>query len=160
MSNLSHAADSIKSMAAKFKGFLEVADALDKIGSIEQAERDAIIAKDKAYKDLEEGKMALAELQGDYEAADKKLIEIQKACVAKEEAAKAKAIDIVSEANKTAEQIIKNAEFKKTEFDKYVAQKNDALNLINSEISQKKAEYDNIVEKIKEVKAKLSAFVG
>lgn len=160
MSNLSKAADDLKNFANKFKAILEVSAALEEIGSIEQAKRDADIAKEQAYKAVSDVKAkhveALAHLEkikGDIDTAKGTHVKV-------EDWSKAKAIEIVGDANKTAAKIIQDAEYKKTQFDKFVADKNDELNQINSDIASKQSEFNEITKQIKDVKAKLAHFVG
>ena len=65
MSELINVADQVRAGAKRLEWVLQLADALERVGSLEQAEKEAKKATEKAKKDLEKAKSDLAK------AADK-----------------------------------------------------------------------------------------
>lgn len=157
MSNFSKSADDIKSIAAKFKGFLELADALDKIGSVEQAARDAETKKNFCY---EQAAVASEEL----EKAKKKLESAEAGIFA----ANAKAKEIENNAFKKAEEIYSDALDKiqaiqdeaskkhKALDDKFLAAVNEH-NSVVSEIVAKKEELEKLKSELQQIKSKFAS---
>jgi len=160
MSNLIKAAEDIRSLAKRFAPIFAVADALEKIGSIEQAERDAVIRKDAAYAEEEKAKAVLAAkheqlkaVELDIEAAKQKAEEI----VSK---AHAKAEEIVALSHEKSDAIVKDAKSQKEIIEKAIDSHRVKFQDLTVLIEQKKAELDKINLELEKMKAKIAAFVG
>jgi len=160
VSNLSKVAEDVKGLAKKFQSILELAAALDGIGSIEQATRDAESAKMKAYNEMELAKFSLSDAKKDLAKAEEAI-----------KAADAKAYDIASKANEKAAEIlaeavsVSNKKIQEGDKKKLVldAQFNDAckeLASLQAEIAGKKNELEDVKAQINSIKSKLQAFVG
>lgn len=160
MSNTMKASEDIKFLASKFKEILEVAEVLGRIGSLEQAERDAGIRKDAAYKAADE---ATATLKGRLDelsmhegfVEDKKYLasKIEKDAAVKAsslvDAAIAKANDIVSKANNSKDLIVKEAQ-----------ELSDKNNSLKKSLADGNAQLGFINDQIAEAKRKIAAFGG
>jgi len=159
MKNLSKAGEDLKSLANRLKAIVEVADALEAIGSIEQAERSALAQKDKAYS-------AAAEAE--------KACEIQKGLLAKaKEAVEAehnKAKDLNERARFVSDGLLENARGKAAVIVKDADAKSDAiaasvkaakaeLFMIIADCENAKEDLAKFKSELEEVKKKLSAFI-
>lgn len=109
MSNAMKAADDLKSIAARFRGIIEIAGVLEKIGSLEQAEREAHSRKESADKAASEAKkkaevaeQALARYEKEF--SDARLLSQQIISNAKQDA-----IGIFEKANAKADEIEQKA---------------------------------------------------
>lgn len=159
MSNLIKVAEDVKGLAKKFQGILNLAQALEEIGSLEQAARDAVIAKDKNYEEVEKSKAAVEESKKDLLKA---LSEI--------EFAENKAKDIVNVAYEKATKIVSDAHEEslkaKAEIEKnkkiidenFVAAGKELLAL-ESDVLVKKQELNALKKEVEEVKQKFAALL-
>ena len=159
MSKLIKVAEDVKGLAKRFQGFFDLAQALEEIGSLEQAAKDAIIAKDKNYEEVEKSKVAVEESKKDLLKA---LSEI--------EFAENKAKDIVSVAYEKATKIVSDAHEEslkaKAEIEKnkkiidlnFVAAGKELLAL-DSEVLAKKQELNALKKEVEEVKQKFAALL-
>lgn len=159
MSNTSKAAEDIKGLAKKFSGFLEVASVLEKIGSLEQAERDANSRKEKAYKEAEEAqsmsekqKIELAKAVAEVEVMKNKSLEL-------EQFGNKRFSDIVKDAKEKSEQIINEANANKAIIVNEIELEVIKHNKIKEDIEKAKVELASIESQIKEMKNKIAAFV-
>jgi hypothetical protein len=173
MSELIYAADAIRASIRQSKALLEYADVLEKVGSIEQAEKEAILATNNAKKDFNETAEQLSlmkELLANAVNSSKKekssleesLNEMKAAADAEIQALKAKA---KQQANKTildaevkADSIVDGAQTKLVEIQNALAttkeelqktieikqRAEDDLAAINSKIEQAKALVSNV----------------
>lgn len=159
MSKLIKVAEDVKGLAKRFQGFFDLAQALEEIGSLEQAAKDAIIAKDKNYEEVEKSKVAVEESKKDLLKA---LSEI--------EFAENKAKDIVSAAYDKSTKIISDAHEKSLKADadiekrqklideKFVAAGKELVSL-ESEVLAKKQELSALKKEVEEVKQKFAALL-
>lgn len=68
MSNLIHAAESIKLLATQYQHMIEAAEALNRIGSLENAEKEAKQAIDSTRKELEKTKVNLVLAKDEFQS--------------------------------------------------------------------------------------------
>lgn len=155
-----HAADQIKSLAAKFKGLFVLAEELEKIGSLDQAARDAQIRKEKAYADADKAMKEYEHNKIALEKAKAEIVEVEE---------KAKSIE--ASANKKASELIASAQEKikllQSAFDEKSLERNNKLSELHAharnleaEIQLKKSELASLQKEIAGVKAKVAALAG
>jgi len=159
MSNAMKAADDIKSLASKFRAVLEVASVLEKIGSLDQATRDAESRKNKAYDDEKKALLLCMDLDG------KVALKQEAIKVAEEQAdyivvkAKQKAAEIFEEAQaKKVAESAKAAEAK-AYADACVVAKKAELESVSKLIAEKQVELEAVTSQIDSVKSKLALFL-
>lgn len=158
--SLIQAAEDIKSLAAKFKSIISVSEALEKVGSIEQAEHEALARKQKAYAAADEAIKALSARKADLEEFEKQCALKHKeheAVVAQQES---KAAAIVDEATKRSLSIFSAAKLEKASLEMKNAAARKELLAIQADVDAKAKELSVLQGNLKEVKAKISAFVG
>ena len=157
MSNPMKAAEDLKVLANRFRSILEVADVLEKIGSLEQAERDAASRKDRAYAEEKKAHLLLLDLDGKVALKQEaiKLAEEQaEEVVAK---AKEKAQAVYAEmAEKNAAHLKQISELKLSA-DAAIIAKRLELDDVKSQVQAKKVELEEVSSQIAAVKSKLSS---
>lgn len=157
MSNAMKAADDLKSIAKRFQGIMEVAQILEKIGSLEQAERDAVARKEAAYAEEKKAQLLILDLDGKI-AVKQEAIKI----------AESQADHIVVKAKEKAQQVynelaeknaasLKQANEIKVLAEAAVSAKRVEVEELNKLISAKKLELEDVSSQIAAVKSKLSA---
>lgn len=159
MTNLIKVAEDVKILAKRFEGFFELAKALEEIGSIEQAGREAVIAKDKNYEEVAKVKLALEESKKDFSKA---LSEI--------EFAENKAKDILNKAHEKATLIISEANEKSLKFEAEIEKTKKIIDenfiaagkelvALESDVLVKKQELNALKKEVEEVKQKFAALL-
>lgn len=108
MSQFNDAAAAIRRAAKQFEQFSVAADILDKIGNLDNAEKEAKAAVSKAVKERDDALAALSDAKSEVSDAKKKADEVQSN-------AESKADEIVDTANKSADAIISLAKDKANE---------------------------------------------
>ena len=132
--SLSKAADDIKSFAKRIKPILELAEVLEKLGSIDNA---AFESKSRCEKALAEEKDALKLLNKKYEEVARAHSEI--------EAAKHKAGNLVSEAKAKSDEMLKYAEVKGEEI---IAKANSFKSKVMSEAQAEQTKVEELKKDI------------
>lgn len=159
MSNAMKAAEDIKQLARKFKPLFDAAEALEQIGSLEQAKRDAEIAKDKSYKEVELIKADIQALGFDFEKAQVRVAEAGEKAEQVEKRAYEKAQIILGEAEKKASDIVYSAQKQVRVFEGEKASLEQEVKSAKLEVLEKKKELQSIIDQIAEMKSKIAAFV-
>ena len=157
MSNAMKAADDLKSIAKRFQGIMEVAQILEKLGSLEQAERDAVVRKDAAYAEEKKAQLLILELDGKVamkQEAIKKAEELAEGIVLK---AKEKAQQVYNELAEKNAAALKQSNEIKVLAEAAVSAKRVEVEDLNKQIAAKKLELEDVSSQIAAVKAKLSA---
>lgn len=157
MGSPSQAAAEIKSIAARLRGFIEVADTLDKLGNLDQAVRDAETRKNAAYKDAEKVVAALKTKNDELAKADAEV----KASVEKVRetvlTAEATAATIIAEAKEKAQELVRRAHEDVKNAEKQRASLVTEMAAMNDKTITKSNELAQINRQIQETKAKLAA---
>jgi chromosome segregation ATPase len=160
MSQFTKAADDIKSVANKLRGFLEIADALEKIGNIEHAAKSAEAVKEKANAEALAAKAQAAEAAKKLDAV---LVDVN---VAKEMAAeieqnaKAKSAELLDEAKAKVLQVEADIENQKLQAKHAQVSAVKELSDLNEQIISKKNELSDIKSQIALIKQKIQNVVG
>lgn len=160
MGNSIKIAEDLRALANKFKSIVEVSELLTSLGSIEQAEREAIVRKDAAYKAAEEAQAKLAALdedlvlaQGEVSKADEQANELHRSSLDK-------AAQVVAKAHEDAKEIKFGAESAKAQIQNQTNEAKRELKVVFDQIKSKKDELASIEDQVAETKAKISAFIG
>lgn len=159
MSHYSKIADEVKVLAKRFQGILELSKALEEIGTVENAAKEALMLKDKARVELDKAKAELVSAQN---ALESKKEEVK--------AAELKVGDVLDLAHKKAQVIIEAAKEKAAEvevaiekrkslFDEKFVAAGRELSGLDVELSSKKFELEALKKEVESVKSKFSALL-
>lgn len=159
MSNAQEAAENIKSLANKFKSLFQAAEELEKIGSLEQAARDAEIRKDAAYKEADQAQAELKFLKNVINERELAVHDLEKSMDQMEVNANAKASQICSDGQAKADEILNVANQRKSMIEGEIKSARQELDRVKNEISMKNEELIHFNKEIAAMKAKVSAFV-
>lgn len=151
MSNpYSEGVDAIRRMAVTYKNIVGVADALEKVGSIEQAMQEAIAARDKAQAErdmllalnFEQAEVANQEIASATAKAQKILSDAQEQSAAEADllvsSAHTEANRIVTDANQTAINTLAKMAVERSDMDNAIAVLTDHKNALNNDVNELK----------------------
>lgn len=156
MSNAMKAADDIKSLASRFRSVLEVAEVLEKIGSLEQAVRDAESKKKAAYADAEKAVSLLNDKAEELEKANAEIGKAKEASASIVAQANQKAGVIIAEAEVKAGEIISKANSDKAVVEEAIKSLNAKSVSLSGEISKQESHLADIKKHIQDAKSKIS----
>jgi len=159
MSDLIKAADDIRIFAAKVKGFVSVAEAIEKIGSFDQAAKDAEARKNKAYEAEVKAVKSLEVAEADLKLAHGKIAEAEEKSALIEQTAHARANTIIAEAHAKSDAVLAEGVAKKAKLASDVIEARAELGDLMDKIEQAKADLQVIKAQKEEVKKQLSAFL-
>lgn len=159
MSNPTKAAEDLKGFANRFRAILEVADLLEKLGSLQQAERDAVIKKDAAYAAADAAVAKLSGLQAQIASLERALEEAQAKGKVMEQGAQFKAQQILAAAEAEAKEVIAAATKHRVEVDAAAKEALKELALVNSAVATKREEQAQVEKEVSALKAKIAALV-
>ena len=157
--NTSQAAQEIKLIAGKFKGIIALAEALEKIGSIENSEKEARGRVVKAQKEEAEAREKVKAVQADLKGALDSIQEARVKALERIENAKVDASDIIAKAQVTAMEIVEAAEDHRDEMSRQVKESNKKLEKIQADVHAKELELETVQKQIDAAHSKISAFV-
>lgn len=169
------ASDSIKTIANRFKGIIELATALEEIGSVDQAakeanadlekarkERDAFVAKFDAEMTAAKGELALSQAAADKVLSDakKEAAELKQKTLA---AAEKKAASIVESAQSTSDRIMSELAASKAaglaeiaKINATISSDSIALDELKKAKAEAQAQYDKLDKALSALKAKFA----
>lgn len=159
MSNAKQAADQIKSFAGRLKGFLEAADYLDKIGDIEQLEKESILRKDQAIKAEAEAKFNLSVQEKAIQAQEARMKNLVAEGEKEIDAGRKKNEAAISESRNEAERIVSEAKSKKASLEKEIAESKQILAKIKEEVEYRTEELKGVRNEITKAKEQIAAFL-
>lgn len=159
MSTPQKACEDIKNLAQRFKGFIEVGELLEKIGNIEQAERDAVSRMNQAYLAAEEADKAKVLAEEDLRIAKSKIEHAKAEALKIEQAAYDQRLETLKSAAERGQEIVKEAEAKKSAILSEIAGHRSGLEQVQIQIVESRKELDDLKAKIEEVKSKFSALL-
>jgi len=159
MSEIKKAVDAVKKHARTMQAYIDLANAIEGIGSIEQAERDANRRKDEAYKIADKAVEAKNKAILELKDLEERIRERNKICDG-----------LIDEAEKKAQSIIDRAEtdyvgkMKKVESEKkivasQIADAQEELRSVHREIATKRKEYEGLEKKFSDLKRKLEGIL-
>lgn len=173
--SLNAAADAIRASIRQYKQLAEYADAIERIGSLEQAEKDAKAAADVARAELAGVQKSLSDAKDKLKAA-KDMIEAEAAARAQLAAesirrAQEEAVAIKERAKTDAEVILINATARgasdKALLDAKISEVSASLNRKNAELAEVAAlrddaqkELDRLNARIDDAKARIAAILA
>jgi len=160
MSDILKASHDLQVLAAKFRAILEVSEALGRIGSLEEAERNALTRKMQAREDETKATAAMGVAQMALENVLKSV-----------EATKASATSIVAEANRQANQtrgqatldgevIVAEANRKKSDVAQEIETLRQSKEAVLRDLETKQKELSAITSQIAETKARIAQLAG
>lgn len=148
MSKYLVAADAIKKMAIQYKNIVAVAEALEMVGSVENAEKEARSATKDAQLERDQALNQLAKAKEQVSAA-------KQTVVALEQAAKDSAASIVEQANQAADKIKADAYAKATAMvDDAAIKANDQASSFNGQLAVLQGKVDALTIEVAEIGAK------
>ena len=160
MSNATKAAEDILSFASRIRSFLDVAEFLKGLGSLEQAESELKIkvksANEEALKAIGDAagkKLIVAKLDEEIEYARKSAEEI----VAN---AKSRAMSIVDEGGVEANKIVRGASDKKSLIENQIKDLDAKLYDVKNAIAAQESILRAVTSKIEEAKAKVASLLS
>lgn len=156
MSNVMKAADDLKSLAARFRPFLEVAAVLEKIGSLEQAVRDAEIKKASAQKEAEKVEAQVSFAREELAKVKSEVSEVKATSNGILDNARADAGVIIKEAREEVLTIMRNAEEVKASSDANVSANRITINAQSQEIKRLEGQLAEIRNHIQEAKRRIT----
>lgn len=149
------AADDIISFANKLKPLFSAAEELQKLGSLAQAERELQQRKEAAESECGAAEGKLKAIEGQVDAAQKRLVEKQKDLDGLVEAANKNAAKIEADARERAREILADAMEKKAEADGLLKDAHKKVQALDNELSLKGAELGKVRAQIDGVKVQL-----
>lgn len=150
MSNFTQAADDIRTMANRYRNIIQLADALEDLGSIEQATKEAVATRNKAQADrdrvmqqgMEEAEKVAQELAAAQAKAKQILADADEKASAKADelvaAAHAEAERVTSAANQTAIDTMARLGVQRSDMDNAIAVLTDHKNALNNDVNELK----------------------
>lgn len=157
MSQVQKAADDIKSFVSRIRGFIEVADTLEKIGSIEQAEREAKAKADAARSDAASAVSDLAQKQEKVSKIDEEIAYAKKSAEEIVANANKRAMSMVDEAGTRAQEIVRDASGHKDAIVKEISDLGVKRGELSAFIAEKEKELAAVVNKIAEAREKVAS---
>lgn len=151
MNQFNEAAEAIRSIAAKMRGFEIAATALDSVGSLDQAAKEAQKARDQYVKEAEKAKAQLTKVQAD-------LLEVEKAKAELMDSTRSAADALIADAEKKAEAVILAADAKcKEAKEAYNASLKASIDEAKAEVAKQKSRAEKAKDKADELDAEISA---
>jgi len=151
--------EDINSLLEKVQPLFEISAALEEIGSLDQAKSDALAAKEKAYKELEDVKSNYDSKVAELVDADSKLVSSSMQLKAVQESEQALRKDIQDRcAALQAEEEAKIEEFRARARDEVLKQMK-ILEINKKAIEDSRKELKESQDQVLEMKSKLAAFI-
>lgn len=157
--NFIQVSEDLKSLANKFRNIVAVAEMCEKIGSLEQSEKEALGRKEAAQK-------AEAEAMGKFDSAQAKIDaamkDVANANSKKGEIENATQVNVqkmVQEAEGKASKIIQEAKAAHADVMKKYKEASNAVEDMKAQVVSKREELAQIQKQMNDVKSKISAFV-
>jgi len=141
MSSHTVAVESIRVLAARLEGITHVANTLERIGSLEDAEREAKARRDSANAEAAQAEAALLQAQESIQTIQANYVKALRAV----DDGQATAQKIIEEAQNTAAQIIADANAKVIPVNTAVRAAQDELQALSSKIEAFKAERNRLL---------------
>jgi chromosome segregation ATPase len=160
MSDVQKAAHDFRALAAKFRIFLEVADTLERIGSLEEAERSAIKRKDSAVALETEAKASLAKVHHDLDNRKQGVKEAKEQAEVIISDAHIKAEAIRSGAKLDASVTIDAVGHEKSKVEEQVNNLRSELTRVQSQLDLKRKELEAITKQINNTRERIAALAG
>lgn len=154
-----NAVEELRSFSNKFKNIISVSEFLEKIGSLDQAEKDAIIRKDVAYQAEAEAKVKLSVAQNKIDVA---LAEVAKANAEKDrlvDLGNQKSKEMIEDAQKRSAALIKEATDKLKLAHEEASKVKKQADEVSAQIQLKRDEYFGLQKQLEGLKAKISDFI-
>lgn len=160
MSDISTASNELKNFLNKFKGLQLVSDAMEKISSLDQAEKESIIRKEKANAEERNALIALEQTKKSLDVAEQMIQNAQVKAVEIEEAAREKAAVFSEKCKAKGEEILAEYVEKKNKIQNEILKLSNELSLVSSELASEKDRLKEAQESLAKVKQHLSKILS
>lgn len=157
MSQVLKAADDIKSFASRIRGFLEVAETLERIGNLEQAQSEAQSKTNAVLKNVESIEALITEKKELISKLDSQLEEAKKMADGIISEAKKRAVEIFNEAGIKSNDVVRAASDKKSSIEQDIVSASEKLADIVLKIAEHETILGTVFGKIEEAKEKVSS---
>lgn len=157
MSQILKAVDDIKSLASRFRGFLEVAETLEKIGNLQQLESEATDKTARAQKDAAAADATIEQKKGIVSKLDEEIEYARKSAEEIIANAKQRAMTIVDEAGVQGNELLRVVSAKKAAFESELGALRDKMGFVEGAIKEKEAILAGVLSKIDEAKERVSS---
>lgn len=159
MSDLIKVAEDVKGLAKKFRGILELADALEEIGKLEQAAKEAQNLKQIAHDELNKIKESIEASKKDLEAAELSVSYANAKADKIVEAAHAKGSDIINQAVLKSNDVAWGIEKNKRSMDEKFISAGKELASIETDVVLKKQELEAVKKELEAVKQRFASLL-
>lgn len=159
MSYAAAAAEDIKSIVNRFKGFQALQEKLEAIGNMEQVAKEAEEAKNASLKAMEEVKKQQLALETVFIGVKRKLDEAEDKLSDAEYNAKAKAEAIINDAKDRGARMLREAQQKTEEVIKARTDIKNELQNIANQCDEKRAELEQIKGQISDMRSRMVQFI-
>lgn len=159
MSDARKAAEDLKLFANRIRPLLDVADALERIGGLEQAERESESRADKAKTAAADAQKLLDKKNAELEEVKVEITKTQDNIIVMENKAQDKCDEILRIADEKAVNIIKSANEQKKNIENQIIEKRGQVAQLQEAIDAKKEELTKINNEIEAAKEKIASFV-
>lgn len=154
-----NAAEELKALGNKFKAIVSVGEFLEKVGSLDQAAKDAETRKKLAYEAEEIAKAKQVEAEKSLDEANKKISDVKAKGDELIDLSNKKALDLIEAAKKKADVIIAEAKAKDAKAVEALSDSQKKVADMASEVASKNDELKSLQKQIDELKSKIAAFV-
>ncbi len=159
-SKLKDTAATVRSVARTFQAVIDMADALDAAGDLDQAGLDAQKRLDAVNADISKANNWLGDLNAKINAAQKELENVNDDVLGARAKADKEAADIMVKMKADADALLTKSSAKVTAMEKKADEAQECLDDINVDITGKQAELRTLNDNITRTKAQLRALVN
>ena len=160
MGELQNATDQARRLAKDFKAFILVVEAADRLGGIEQGEREAVSRREAANKAADQAEKSAREAQEALKAEKAKVDVVAQKNLASLDAALKDAEGVVAKANVKADEIVKAAVERKAALEALIGTLQGKLTDLGKQLDSRNADLIAVEKKIAGLKAMASGIVG
>ena len=160
MGELKDATDQVRQLAKGFKAFISVVEAADRLGGIEQGEREAVSRREAANKAADQAEKAAQEAKEALKAEKAKVEVVAQKNLATLDAALKDAEGVVAKANAKAEEIVKAATVQKASLESLIGVMQGKVSDLGKQLESRNADLVAVEKKIAGLKAMASGIVG
>ncbi len=159
MTDLKRAAENVQRFSELFRSVTELADAAKSIGSLEQATREAMIAKERAISERDKAEAVQAELELRVSKTQASIDKVNDGARATIATAQQEAQRLIREGEDKAAEALKGVIGRNAQLEKQLADGRVLLGEVNRQIKAKQDELAALEKKLEQVRAKVEAIM-
>lgn len=160
MSKINDAVNEFQNFNRMFKSIKAIGDFLEGVGKLEQLEREANAAKDKAVQEAVEAKAETAKAVEALKAAKQKVKDADSRAEALLKEGEANKFLIEAKGKEAAEKIVFNASNELKTLQASIAKYHAQVKAFDGLIAEKQAELDAVNKKVEDAKARIAKIMG